>query len=92
MSSLKALVSDTPGLSLVSRDDEPGFLEAISNRAFNSRGIPTNVNDQRLPNAVLTATTVEAVQAAVTYCASESLKLAVRSGGHSWHTSWLQAT
>lgn len=89
MSSLKALVSDTPGLSLVSRDDEPGFLEAISCRAFNSRGIPSDVNDPRLPDAVLTATTVEAVQAAVTYCASESLKLAVRSGGHSWHTSWL---
>lgn len=82
------LAESTLGLSVVTRD-EPGFIEEVSGRAFNSRGIPTDSNDDRLPDAVLTATTVEAVQASVKFCASNSLKIAVRSGGHSWHTSWL---
>lgn len=88
-SSLHTLAQDTPGLTVVTRD-ESGFIQAVEGRAFNLRGIPSDAgNEEKMPNAVLTATRVEAVQAAVEYCSKNSLKIAVRSGGHSWHTSWL---
>lgn len=87
-SSLTSLAKDTPGLTVVTRE-EPGFVEAVSGRAYNARGIPSDANDPKLPDAVVTATCVEAVQAAVKFCSSNKTKIAVRSGGHSWHTSWL---
>ena len=89
MASFKNLADSTPGLSAVAREEQ-GFLETVSGRAFNSRGIPSEANDDRLPDAVLNATTVKAVQAVVKYCRSNSLKIAVRSGGHSWDTAWLR--
>jgi hypothetical protein len=88
MASFKNLADSTPGLSVLAREEQ-GFIEAVSGRAFNSRGIPSDANDDRLPDAVLNATTVKAVQAVIKYCASSLFKVAVRSGGHSWDTSWL---
>jgi hypothetical protein len=82
MASLKSL-SAVPGLMVVCSDDQ-GFLESITSKAFNAR-----IASDRLPEAVIVATTVPAVQAAVKFCSENNLKVSVRSGGHSWHSSWL---
>lgn len=69
-----------PDLPILRREDAPeqAFYDAVWGRVFNHR------RDSRLPRAVIYASTVAHVQAAVRIAASEGVSLAVRSGGHSW--------
>ena len=80
--SLKAL--SVPGLSVVC-SDEPDFFAAVLRQAFNPR-IPS----ERLPDAVVRATTVAAIQEAVAFCATNGITVSARCGGHNWHSSWLR--
>lgn len=49
-----------------------------------------NLDHSHMPDAVLIASTVESVQAAVKFCSNENLRISVRSGGHNWQSIWLQ--
>lgn len=69
--------------------ESEGYYNAISSRAFVG-----NLPDaaKSFPHAVFQAQSVRGVQQAVHYCRENKLKLCVRSGGHSWETTWLQGS
>lgn len=61
--------------------DHPDFEEAAVGRVFNGRRPSA---DERRPVAVLFAETDQDVQNGVRYARAHQLRVAVRSGGHSW--------
>lgn len=86
------------GLTVITAQDE-GFVEAITSRAF-ILNLPRpadrpdhNVgssSSSRYPDAVMVATTVAAVQTAVTFCHRHRIRVSPRTGGHNWFAIWLQ--
>jgi hypothetical protein len=79
-------LSSCDGLTVVSAQD-PDFLEALKARSF-IQNFPT---DRGLyPDAILIASSTEAVQAAVIFCRQHKLRVSPRTGGHNWHSIFLQ--
>src|SRR6187402_3375814 len=58
--------------------DSPAYEEARIGRVFNHR------RPNRYPHGVVEATCLEDIKHAVRLAKSKSLRVAVRSGGHSW--------
>ncbi|KAL3913218.1 MAG: hypothetical protein SGILL_006579, partial [Bacillariaceae sp.] len=81
-------LSSCDGLTvIVAAARDPQFLEALRSRTF-IQNFPT---DQALyPDAVMVATTTEAVQAAVKFCGKHKLRVSPRTGGHNWYSIFLQ--
>ena len=88
MAPFKDLASTTPSLVVYTPEDGDDFLASISSRAFNAHCLREGL----LPDAVVQANSTAGVQAAVKFCATNGLKICVRSGGHSWDSSWLQGS
>jgi FAD/FMN-containing dehydrogenase len=73
------------GLTVITPDQD-SFLETIKSKAFNGR-----IQQDLLPDAILSAETVEAVVAAVKFCSKNAgLRCTIRCGGHSWQNAWLR--
>ena len=74
----------TDGLEVLTKTDD-GYIPAITSKSF-----VTNLDSSLYPDAVLTVHSISAIQVALRFCQEYSIKVCVRTGGHSWHAIWLQ--
>ncbi|KAG7356633.1 FAD linked oxidase-like protein [Nitzschia inconspicua] len=82
------LLSSDDGLTVISSQDA-GFMEALTSRTFVSN-FPSDIQSDLLPEAVIVAITTVAVQKAVQFCHKYKLNISPRTGGHNWHSIFLQ--
>lgn len=83
-----------PDLTVIPRDDDDDidhqvFFDALATRSFSEKGLG---DQSKWPSAIFQARSVTAVQQVIQFCRKHFIKVCVRSGGHCWHTSWLQGS